>query len=332
MTPVLAALADVTLLSPWWLLAALAVPAAILLRRRGATLALRFAPATFLFAPAPGLSDAPLRASLRVRLAALPGVLHSLAVLAVVIALARPVVRTPLPLRAEGIDIVLCLDVSSSMTARDLDARRTRLDVAREAALAFVAGRAEDRIGLVTFARYPDLRCPPTRDHEALSKMIAAMTAVKPDGPEDATGIGAAVARAAQTAKAGDAKSKVVVLLTDGEETVAMPQAKGEIAPAHAAQLAAESGVRVHVIAAGAGKADTKPVERLAERTGGAFFAADDARSVAAVWADIDRLERAALEETRYVTEERFSGFVAAAFLLVVAASALRATFLRGTP
>lgn len=323
---------DITFLSPWWLLAALAVPAALILRRRPGRVALRFAPATFLFAPAPGLSDDPLRPSLRARLASVPTVLHALALLAVVAALARPVVRTPLPLRADGIDIVLCLDVSSSMTARDLDPRRTRLDVAREAALAFVRGRAEDRIGLVTFARYPDLRCPLTRDHDALAKMIAAMTAVKPDGPEDATGIGAAVARAAQTAKSGDAKSKVVVLLTDGEETVAVPQSKGEIAPAHAAQLAAEMGVRVHVIAAGAGSADTKPVERLAERTGGAFFAADDARSVAAVWTDIDRLERAALEEARFVTKERFLGFVGAAFLLVLASFALRATVLRVTP
>jgi hypothetical protein len=87
------------------------------------------------------------------------------------------------------------------MTAQDMDRGRTRLDVARETASAFVRTRRDDRIGLVTFARYPDLRCPLTRDHEALLAILAAVTTVAADGPEDATGIGAAVARSASSSR-----------------------------------------------------------------------------------------------------------------------------------
>ena len=88
------------------------------------------------------------------------------------LALARPMQRVQMPLETEGIDILLCLDISSSMTANDLDPQLTRLDLAKAAAVEFINGRPNDRIGLIRFARYPDLLCPPTLDHGALEDFI----------------------------------------------------------------------------------------------------------------------------------------------------------------
>jgi Ca-activated chloride channel family protein len=324
-----------TLLHPWMLALALLVPAALRLRRRAG------APSA-VFATAALLDDGgPAPVSWRVRLLAVPVTLQVLGLLCVVVALARPVRSVALPRRTEGIDILLCLDVSSSMTSKDMDLTRTRLQVARDAAAEFVRGRRDDRIGLLTFARFPDVRCPPTLDHEALARFLAEVSPVEADGPEDATGIGTAVARAAQVLGGAAAKSKVVILLSDGEENVAGPQAPAEIAPGHAAQLCKELGVRVYTIAAGVGTVarpgarapiDTRPVERLAAATGGRFFAARDAGAVAGVYAAIDELEKARVDEPRYVLEDRFLPFVAAALGLLIAGVALRSTVLDVLP
>ena len=108
------------------------------------------------------------------RLLPLPWLLLVAGILLTVVALARPVQHVPLPHESEGIDIMLCLDTSSSMTGSDMDPQRTRLDVARDAAVRFIAGRPNDRIGLICFARFPDLRCPPTPDHGALRRFLDA--------------------------------------------------------------------------------------------------------------------------------------------------------------
>jgi Ca-activated chloride channel family protein len=326
-----------TLAAPWMLLVALFVPLAFWIRRvRGAPSA-RFATAAFLVDEDGGH---PPR-SWRLRLVAAPRTLQALGLLCAATALARPVLRVPAPLVTQGIDVVLCLDVSSSMKATDMDARRSRLDVAKDAAARFIAGRPQDRIGLVAFARFPDLRCPPTLDHAALAAVLARLTTVESDGSEDATGIGAATARAAQVLRAGAAKSKVIVLLTDGEENVATAQAKGEIAPAHAAQLCASLGVRVYAIAAGTGdvdasgvraKIDTGPVERMAARTGGRFFEARDAGAVSAVYASIDALEKSQNAEPRYEMEDRFEPFAIAAVALLILARTLDSTALDVIP
>src|SRR6185295_2846875 len=135
-----------------------------------------------------------------------------------------------LPQLHRGIDILLCLDVSSSMTtpmARigsmtgpSRPASDSRLEVARDAAARFIRGRPDDRIGLLSFARYCDLIGPPTLDHAALLERLADVRAVEADGPEDATAIGAAVARAAQALRSSPSQSKLVIVLTDGEENV----------------------------------------------------------------------------------------------------------------
>jgi len=320
----------VRLLDPAWLWAAALVPVALWwsVRRWPSVL---FSPAGF---------TGGLPRSWRARLLSVPWLLQAGGLLLVVAALARPVERVALPLVTEGIDIMLCLDTSSSMTAGDLDETRTRLDVAKQAAAQFVAGRRHDRIGLLCFARYPDVRCPPTLDHDALHAFVGAVTLVDGEGPEDATGIGTAVARAAQVLGASDAKSRVVILLTDGEENIATTGA-GEIAPLHAAQLARRLGVRVYAVAAGLGRRgptgdwvdlDTSAVRGLAERTGGRFFTARDADAVANVYAEIDTLEKASFREPRFREEERFLPLLAAAVSLLFVARLLRATVWAVTP
>jgi Ca-activated chloride channel family protein len=265
-----------------------------------------------------------------VRLLPLPRILQLLALLLAVFALARPARREMLPLRTEGIDILLVLDTSSSMTANDMDRRRTRLDVAKAAAAEFVRGRPEDRIGLLSFARYPDVRCPLTLDHEALLGILAGVGTVPGDGPEDATGIGAAVGRAAQVLEGRARRERVVILLTDGDENVAIEGAKGEIAPSHAAQLCAALGARVYAVAVGAGgpRFDDTALRAMAQRTGGVFHEARDAGAVAAVYGQIDALEKGGLEKPRYVVEDRFLPFLAAAVLLFLLARLLDATVL----
>jgi len=312
------------LANPWFLLLAPLLLLALRRRPRRAVL----------FGPAPLARGLPK--SWRVRLLRLPAGLAVLGVLLALLALARPIERVPLPRRSEGIDIMLCLDVSSSMSERDLARGRTRLEVAKAAALEFIRGRPHDRIGLVSFARFPDLRCPPTLDHEALGRILADVALVAGDGPEDATGIGAAVARAAAVLRGG-----VVVLLTDGDENVATTRSPKEIAPVHAGQLARELGVRTYAVTVGSGRRaasgewvelDARQLRRLAEQTGGRFFAARDAEGLASVYGEIDALEKVEFHEPEYETKERFLPFLAAALALLLAGRVLQLTVLGVLP
>jgi Ca-activated chloride channel family protein len=316
--------------APW---ALALVPVVLVLALLGArAAALRFAPSEFLHRDGGGHPRS-LPRSLRQRIAWLPRALHVLALLALVLALARPLARERLPLTRRGIDILLCLDVSSSMRADDLQPGRTRLDVTKAAALAFLERRPDDRIGLVTFARYPDVVCPPTLDHGALAALLNGVAQVDEDSDEDATGIGMALARAAQALRHGGSASKVVVLLTDGEENVARADAPEEIAPLEAARLCEELGVRVYTIAAGIGRRtadgrqvelDPRPVQQVASLTGGAFFAARDASAVQRVYEVIDELERSAFDAPRFHDVDRFAPFLLLALVLLVAARASR--------
>ena len=320
--------------SPAMLLLALLVPVALLLRRRRGKASIRFGPAALLGggegSGEPASALPPIPGTWRTALRWLPRTLEVLGLLLAVVALARPVRRELMPLETEGVDLLLALDRSSSMTVTDMDRTRDRLGVARDAAIEFVRKRPRDRIGLVTFARFTDVVCPPTLDHEALGKLVGAVAAVRGDGPEDATAIGTAVARAADVLSGSDSKSKVVVLLTDGEENVAIAGAKGEIAPSEAAQLCERLGVKVYAIVVGAGATgrgagaqapapiDTGPVRRLAARTGGAFFEAKDAAAASEVYARIDALETSVFREPRYATEDAFLPFLALALALLL--------------
>jgi len=329
-------LSGLTLHDPAWFGVALLLPLALWARTRTPRPTVTFAPAAFL-----GTAR-----SLRQVLRPLPRVLAVVGLALLAFALARPQARKRAPDALEGIDILLCLDVSSSMRTRDMDgagpaSKPTRLAVAKEAAARFIAARPRDRIGLVTFARYADLDCPLTLDHQALTTLLGNVTTVEGEGPEDATGIGAAVARCAQVLRRGGGRSRVVILLTDGAENVGVDGASGEIPPAHAAQLCERLGVRVQAIVAGIGRRDasgklvridTRPIENLALRTGGLFQRARDARALDEVYGRIDRLERAPVEEVHFVLEDRYALFVALGLALLLVGRILGATWLEVHP
>ncbi len=312
---------------PWWGVVLFAFALAAWGRWRAGAPALPFAPL--------GLLDKkPLPGTWRTRCHLLPAVLLGIAAVAASIAVMRPVQRIELPAVRQGIDIVLCLDVSSSMAVVDLDDRRDRLTVARAAAAAFVANRPDDRIGLVRFARFPDLVCPPTLDHAALAQFLAELQLVERDGTEDATGIGTAIARSVQVLAESAVTARVVILVTDGEENVAAAGIPDAIGPLQAAQLAARHGVKVHALAVG-GTApgrpaiDTSQIDELAQRTGGRFFAAQDAAGMSLVYRAIDQLERTGFATARDRYEERYRPFVLAALLALLAATLLRRTCLQ---
>jgi Ca-activated chloride channel homolog len=253
----------------------------------------------------------------------LAGLAHALGLACLALALARPVERVLLPPEQEGVEILLVIDRSSSMEARDLDPQRTRLQVAVDAAASFVDARTSDRIGLIAFARYPDLLTPTSLDHIAVQELLQGIEMVEPDGPEDLTGIGAAVARAAQVLKARMAQSKIVVLLTDGQENVATPAEPGSLQPLEAAALCRSWGVRVFPIAVAA--EDPAALAELAQTTGGRAFAARDAGALQAVFASLDTLAKSPLAEPRFELHERFMSFVLLGSLLLLIARALRA-------
>lgn len=327
----LEALTGLSLADPELLLLALLLPLALQLGARRGPPALFFAPAPFLVEIERALP------TWRTRLAPLPRALWVLGMLAALCALARPVERVPLPREVLGIDLVLCLDVSSSMAASDLDPARTRLEVAKAAAASFIEARPDDRIGILTFARYPDVIAPPTADRRALRELLERVQLVERDGPEDATGIGTALARAAQVLASSTAASKVAILFTDGEENVASALTPAEIAPLHAAQLCRELGVRAHGIVAGAPDPNAAPLDarelrQVAEAAGGAFFQVGDAAALAGVFSAIDALEKAPLAEPGHRIEERFAPFLLAALLLLLASRLFGARLLEVAP
>jgi Ca-activated chloride channel homolog len=275
----------------------------------------------------------PLPGTWRLRLAWLPFAVEAFALLCLVVALARPVhVEVDRPERL-GRDILLCCDRSSSMAALDLDPARSRLEVGKQVAAEFVAGREHDRIGFVTFARFVDLRCPPTADRQAVQELLQRIELVAADGDEDATAIGGAVAAAAAALERSAAAGRVVVLLTDGEENVGVAGADGEIPPLHAAQWCKERSIRVHSIVLGTGARqpdgsfaplDTTAVQQLAEVTGGRFFTAADAGALRAVYREIDALEAALFAEPGLRVTEWFVVPVVLGLLSWFAAQFLR--------
>lgn len=311
------------LAAPGWLWLLPAVAAAVWWRAR-------IAPAVLL---APAGAPPAWPRSWRARLQPLPPLLEFLALALGVLALAQPVERRPAPPSPPGRDVLLCLDVSSSMAATDLAPDRTRLAVGIDVAREFVRNRPADRVGLLSFARYADLRCPPTHDHVAVAELLGRLGLVAHEGPEDATAIGAAVATAAEALRRSPARARVVVLVTDGEENVASALAPHEVAPVHAAQLCADAGIRVHGIVVGRANQkggrlqpiDTTAVRQLAESTGGRTFAAGDAAALAGAYAAIDALEAVGFAAPGVVEGQWFPVVLALGLALLALARSLAA-------
>lgn len=324
------------LAQPWALLLLLPLAAALWRCARGRGPAL----------PHPGtssLEDAPSPRALAARWAplALPGL--ALALLA--LALARPQrVQRAVGGEGRGIDIVLALDSSISMDAMDL--KPTRFAVAQETAARFVRGRAEDRIGLVTFGGAPLLAAPLTVDYEALVERIEGLRTdvTRVQG----TAVGDGLVSALRRLRESTAKSKVVILLTDGRSNT------GAVEPLTAAKAAASMGVKVYTIgAARRGQSarlvedprygrvempvgddlDEETLSEVARMTGGRYWRAESAAALRAVYGEIDRLEKSAVKlPDLVVRDELHRGPALLAALLLLAESALAATWLLRWP
>lgn len=253
-----------------------------------------------------------LRPTLRVRAEKWLPYLRSLALMALIFALARPQEHNVTEyIESEGIDIVLAMDVSGSMLAEDL--KPNRLEAAKQVAAEFVQMRPADRIGLVIFSGESFTQCPPTMDRNALLQSLEVLRA---GGMlQDGTAIGDGLATAVDRVRSGG-KSKVIVLMTDGVNN------REHISPGTALQIAKTFGVRVYTIGIGStGTAmvsiqtpygiekiaqpvqiDEPLLQSIASGTGGKYFRATDNRSLQAIYGDIDQLEKQKIETTR---EER---------------------------
>lgn len=252
--------------------------------------------------------------SLRQRLAWIPGVFEVVAVLCATVALARPLrSNVEHDTRSEGVDIALVVDRSPSMVYEDLERGKSRLEVVKEVVGDFAARRMTDRenaadnVALITFGRFPRLLCPFTLDVDALQGFLAQVKLVDRQ-EEDGTAIGVGLAKAVSVLRESDAKSRICVLLTDGENN------QFDILPDQAAELAAEEGIKVYAIFAARyvfhgntptrERPDTSELEHMAELTGGRFFRATDRTELEDIYAEIERLERTPRADRRF--EETF--------------------------
>ncbi len=267
-----------------------------------------------------------LRTQFKLRL---PEVLWSLALAAAVVALARPVdSQDEREIRSEGIDLVLCLDVSGSMLAQDI--KPDRLEAAKRVAADFIEGRPVDRLGLVVFAGEAYTQCPLTLDHDMLQGLLEQVGTGK---LEDGTAVGLALATGLNRLRDSEARSRVLILLTDGENN------RG-IDPRTAMGLAMEMGITVHTVGVGREGLAPIPVEtpwgrqlrqmevhideellgEIAAATGGRYFRARDLKELVEVYREIDRLEKSEILVTEYrVIDERFGPWLLAAVLLLLA-------------
>ena len=315
--------ADYALADPWYLV--ILIPGLILLMwgraRRGRPTG-----------TAPVLPVQRLTRSWAQRLGFVPVLLQAAALVLAVLALSRPLLgNVQYQVTSEGVDIALVIDRSGSMKFDDLERGRSRLDVVKDVVADFAARRmgdehgAADSCALISFARYPQLLCPFTLDFDALNGFLEGVHLVRHLG-EDGTGIGVALAKAVALLRETDAESKVVVLLTDGENNVT------DILPTQAGELAHEEGVRVYTIFAARNlfvhdnlrgyiptrtPPKTAALEAIAELTGGRFYRARDKESLEEIYAEIEALERTERSQERFEeTYDLYPAFLAWAVAL----------------
>ncbi|MCD6233488.1 MAG: VWA domain-containing protein [Candidatus Marinimicrobia bacterium] len=261
----------------------------------------------------------------------IPLILKYAAFILMIVALARPqrgnVTRE---LTQPGIDIMITLDISGSMRA--VDFKPNRLEAAKQVAMDFVRGRTTDRIGLVVFAAEAFLQCPLTVDYDVLNGMIEDVQII----PEnlDGTAIGLAIANGVNRLRDSDAKSKIIILLSDGDNNA------GEIDPLTAADFAREFDIKIYTIAMGMHGQVRMPVDdplfghrmipvqievneelltEVAEKTGGTFFRADTEDKLNQIWQDISEMEKTEIKVSQFTDwEELFYRFLIPALILFI--------------
>lgn len=277
----------------------------------------------------------------------LPFILRLLAISCLVVALARPQKRNDEQRsEGEGIDIVLCMDVSGSMGSRDI--LPSRMEVAKEVAEEFVRSRPVDRIGLVIFSGESFTQCPVTGDRNTLITQIQSLESRK--YLKDGTVIGEGLATAADRLSKSLSKSKVIILITDGKED---PPDTRLIDPLTALEIAKSQKVKVYTIGIGAMPStivevtgnkpqqknasidfiDEELLRRIADETGGLFFRARDKDALKDTYRQIDQLEKSKVDITSFTrSEERFIPFLLAALSFLFLEALLRFTLFRRFP
>lgn len=250
----------------------------------------------------------------------LPFLLRTIALVMIIIAIARPRSSTKMDkIDTEGIDIVLAMDVSTSMLARDFTP--DRISAAKDIAIEFISQRPSDRMGIVVFAGESYTQCPLTTDRATL---INLMKEIETGLIEDGTAIGNGLATAVARMQNSDAKSRVVILLTDGVNN------SGEITPQTAADIAKTYGIRVYTIGVGANGTAPYPVmtpwgvqmqnveveidenllKNIAETTGGRYFRATDNTKLSEIYSEINKMEKARTTIDSFpIYKELFTGF-----------------------
>jgi Ca-activated chloride channel family protein len=329
----------VRLANPWFLVLLLLLPVLLGGRRRREA-AVRYPSLAVLRAIAPSGAGA--------RRAVL-GLLRALALVLLVVALARPQLGSAeTRVHREGVDVVLAVDVSGSMLAEDFtlgNGRASRIDVVKSVVKEFVAARPEDRIGLILFAARPYTQCPLTLDHGWL---LQNLDQAKVGMIEDGTAIGSALATAVNRLRPSTARSKFVVLLTDGQNNA------GRITPQTAAEAAAAVGVKVYTVGAGTrglapyptqdffGNKVYRPMQvdidedvlkKIAATTNGRYFRATDTASLRNVYEEIDRAEKTAFEAPEFLDYRELYPWLAwPALALLLLEIVLAETVLRRLP
>lgn len=259
----------------------------------------------------------------------------------VIVALARPQTHDSKRLsRVEGTDIILALDISGSMSSQDFEPNR--FEAAKDVAVNFVNGRTNDNIGLVTFAGESISLVPLTYDRASL---VTTLQNVKLGDLVDGTAIGDGLASAINRLVSGKAKSKSIILLTDGTNNA------GQVPPMTAAQIAAKKGIRVYTIGVGTNgsiritdpygfstttletKIDEESLKQIADMTGGKFFRAKDEKVLRKVFEEIDKLEKTKLDVEQYTrTDEAFMPWMLCALICYGLSMLFRYTLLRRIP
>jgi Ca-activated chloride channel family protein len=265
---------------------------------------------------------------------------RALAVALLILVLARPQKTDKFQnVTTEGIDIILAVDISGSMLARDF--KPDRLEASKNVATEFISGRPYDRLGLVVFSGESFTQCPLTTDHAVL---INLMREIQSGMIEDGTAIGNGLATAVNRIKDSEAKSKVIILLTDGVNN------RGEIAPSTAADIAKTYGIRVYTIGVGTQGTAPYPVQtpygiqyqnmpveideailkEISSKTDGKYFRATDNDKLMQVYAEIDKLEKSKIDVRQFTKkEEKFLLPAIIAFVLLALESLLRITIFK---